>query len=492
MPKYRLRQVHQITMLYIFWFLHQTTTGRGEGAQKGCCISFDSYIKPQLASCCFGFLNVVYLLIPTSNHNPRCDIRWWCALYIFWFLHQTTTQVEQLSHKEWLYIFWFLHQTTTFCRNCHKSPLLYIFWILHQTTTAMLPSPTRERCISFESYIKPQLYGIGDMISSVVYLLNPTSNHNLRLEKLRKKPLYIFWILHQTTTVPPIGEDLQRCISFESYIKPQLALVLADELAGCISFESYIKPQPSVVIPVQLESCISFESYIKPQPGPCFDIGTPVVYLLNPTSNHNVSDEQTAINMLYIFWILHQTTTWQAYLSISLQLYIFWILHQTTTYSQLWKYFNTLYIFWILHQTTTGGRSCFLRYCCISFESYIKPQPCVSLCVCAWVVYLLNPTSNHNCRIRFDALAPLYIFWFLHQTTTSLPPLTGSKCCISFESYIKPQLRSEALKAHCVVYLLNPTSNHNLWKCVIMEIAVVYLLNPTSNHNSRAECINFL
>ena len=201
MPKYRLRQVHQITMLYIFWFLHQTTTGRGEGAQKGCCISFDSYIKPQLASCCFGFLNVVYLLIPTSNHNhelrthapfhvvylliPTSNHNSWhrlvwrqhvvyllnptsnhnvyakhlymLALYIFWFLHQTTTQVEQLSHKEWLYIFWFLHQTTTlgigsfggsmlyifwilhqtttFCRNCHKSPLLYIFWILHQTTT---------------------------------------------------------------------------------------------------------------------------------------------------------------------------------------------------------------------------------------------------------------------------------------------------------------------------------------------------------------------
>ena len=38
---------------------------------EGRCISFDSYIKPQLASCCFGFLKVVYLLIPTSNHNSH-------------------------------------------------------------------------------------------------------------------------------------------------------------------------------------------------------------------------------------------------------------------------------------------------------------------------------------------------------------------------------------------------------------------------------------
>ena len=222
MPKYRLRQVHQITMLYIFWFLHQTTTGRGEGAQKGCCISFDSYIKPQLASCCFGFLNVVYLLIPTSNHNPRCDIRWWCALYIFWFLHQTTTQVEQLSHKEWLYIFWFLHQTTTLGIGSFGGSMLYIFWILHQTTTAArwwsrstgcisfesyikpqrnsLRTLSEARCISFESYIKPQRQCCLHRQGSVVYLLNPTSNHNPAAGTSLSPWLYIFWILHQTTT----------------------------------------------------------------------------------------------------------------------------------------------------------------------------------------------------------------------------------------------------------------------------------------------------
>ena len=47
------------------------------------CISFDSYIKPQLLFCLSARYLVVYLLIPTSNHNPH-----WCVpilpvLYIF-------------------------------------------------------------------------------------------------------------------------------------------------------------------------------------------------------------------------------------------------------------------------------------------------------------------------------------------------------------------------------------------------------------------------
>ena len=33
------------------------------------CISFDSYIKPQLTRYLFDESKVVYLLIPTSNHN---------------------------------------------------------------------------------------------------------------------------------------------------------------------------------------------------------------------------------------------------------------------------------------------------------------------------------------------------------------------------------------------------------------------------------------
>ena len=82
--------------------------------------------------------------------------------------------------------------------------------------------------------------------------------------------------------------------------------------------------------------------------------------------------------------------------------------------------------------------SCLQR--CISFESYIKPQ-----------------------HLRH--------------------PLRTGGSCISFESYIKPQLYLNYFFFHVVVYLLNPTSNHNQWICGIRCQAVVYLLNPTSNHN---------
>ena len=143
--------------LYIFWFLHQTTTEEMKIVLNFRCISFDSYIKPQLGSISPLKGTVVYLLIPTSNHNPA-----------------TRTIVAEL-----LYIFWFLHQTTT--RT----------WLQRLLT----------RCISFDSYIKPQPNSFLWCIGCVVYLLIPTSNHNHRARLVNVRKLYIFWFLHQTTTI---------------------------------------------------------------------------------------------------------------------------------------------------------------------------------------------------------------------------------------------------------------------------------------------------
>ena len=147
------------------------------------------------------YLCVVYLLIPTSNHNPTPPLWFTKALYIFWFLHQTTT--HELSY--------------TFDRK------LYIFWFLHQTTTEGRARTLKYRCISFDSYIKPQQCHIIEIEILVVYLLIPTSNHNLVAFVLEEvlvvylliptsnhNPsyevpshigLYIFWFLHQTTTL---------------------------------------------------------------------------------------------------------------------------------------------------------------------------------------------------------------------------------------------------------------------------------------------------
>ena len=106
-------------------------------------------------------------------------------------------------------------------RHIEKTFLLYIFWILHQTTTLLELLLFPCCCISFESYIKPQLCPRWWMPSHVVYLLNPTSNHNLMPVSFRASALYIFWILHQTTTPTLPFSHLCSCISFESYIKPQ-------------------------------------------------------------------------------------------------------------------------------------------------------------------------------------------------------------------------------------------------------------------------------
>ena len=122
---------------------------------------------------------------------------------------------------------------------------------------------------------------------NVVYLLIPTSNHNLVFCNTICIELYIFWFLHQTTTA-------SRAI-------------------------------------IRIFSCISFDSYIKPQPRPRMWYKKHVVYLLIPTSNHNLSMVKLTNSLLYIFWFLHQTTTLTAVLSVISELYIFWFLHQTTT-----------------------------------------------------------------------------------------------------------------------------------------------------------------
>ena len=146
-----------VLQLYIFWFLHQTTTWLGLDSYSCCCISFDSYIKPQLVTFNVHLLQVVYLLIPTSNHNhgvtlvgchsvvylliPTSNHNSFIGrnlrdgLYIFWFLHQTTTVRIACVGACKLYIFWFLHQTTTYFGMMIYENRLYIFWFLHQTTT---------------------------------------------------------------------------------------------------------------------------------------------------------------------------------------------------------------------------------------------------------------------------------------------------------------------------------------------------------------------
>ena len=121
---------------------------------------------------------------------------------------------------------------------------------------------------------------------------------------------------------------------------------------------------------------------------------------------------------------------------------------------------------------------------CLSLDSYIKPQHKPQLLMIWDVVYLLIPTSNHNRACAGTTLTRLFISWFLHQTTTCTALAYVVVCCLSLDSYIKPQLSVSMIFRCWVVYLLIPTSNHNRYPARLQADPVVYLLIPTSNHNA--------
>ena len=231
-------------LLYIFIFLHQTTTLPHFAFASVCCISLYSYIKPQpggwwyiLASVVYLYIptsnhnaihelplaiRVVYLYIPTSNHNTRIRVRLWiCVVYLY-----IPTSNHNCKHVPfrftWLYIFIFLHQTTTisiFLKSPSRCISLYSYIKPQPPSTYTHP---RRSCISLYSYIKPQRWPSPFQSSTVVYLYIPTSNHNKASTESKSflvvylyiptsnhnitgcrytiTRLYIFIFLHQTTT----------------------------------------------------------------------------------------------------------------------------------------------------------------------------------------------------------------------------------------------------------------------------------------------------
>ena len=272
-------------------------------------------------------------MIPTSNHNsPGAKVRNSCVVYLLIPTSNHNWRFHSYRRRSVVYL---LIPTSNhnYFNNITTVEELYIFWFLHQTTTADSQSFWCCCCISFDSYIKPQPRQHGQV-------------------------------------------NELCCISFDSYIKPQRRTRLLQNPSRCISFDSYIKPQPVVGVEGAVLCCISFDSYIKPQPIHNYIRLNSVVYLLIPTSNHNLIYALTLLGRLYIFWFLHQTTTWALRYNFPLS--------------------------------------------CISFDSYIKPQLWGGVGCSALVVYLLIPTSNHNYLLSTLESDGLYIFWFLHQTTTQV------------------------------------------------------------------------
>ena len=124
--------------LYIILFLHQTPPWRELTKYLQSCISFFSYIKPQLLVKCVTLGYVVYHSFPTSNHNVSCEI--FIKYLVVYHSFPTSNHNSGLSLKipERLYIILFLHQTTTCWKCSAKGLLLYIILFLHQTTTHWL------------------------------------------------------------------------------------------------------------------------------------------------------------------------------------------------------------------------------------------------------------------------------------------------------------------------------------------------------------------
>ena len=252
------------TPLYLFWFLHQTTTTNLSSQSLVSCISFDSYIKPQPAAAFSATFCVVSLLIPTSNHNlpPHACVP--LLLYLFWFLHQTTTNEDTEAYQVGCISFdsyikpqprchlWPLGSVVSLLipTSNHNSKVcgtsytkLYLFWFLHQTTTNLVNKIGIVSCISFDSYIKPQLNMMAHGMDGVVSLLIPTSNHNSERFRFRERELYLFWFLHQTTTSRSLSNSALALYLFWFLHQTTTVIEISSTTIRCISFDSYIKPQ---------------------------------------------------------------------------------------------------------------------------------------------------------------------------------------------------------------------------------------------------------
>ena len=141
----------------------------------------------------------------------------------------------------------------------------------------------------------------------IVLFLHQTTTYPLPISKYHS--LYIVLFLHQTTTLSGCRLLLCCCISYYSYIKPQLDSEARLAALRCISYYSYIKPQLQQLCSVSLQ----------------------VVYRTIPTSNHNIITDVCGRIPLYIVLFLHQTTTPLFFNFFYYGLYIVLFLHQTTT-----------------------------------------------------------------------------------------------------------------------------------------------------------------
>ena len=295
--------------------------------------------------------------------------------------------------------------------------------------------------------------------------------------------LYLIEILHQTTTHCKCIQFTLCCILSKFYIKPQQLREAHWELFRCILSKFYIKPQhlsqmigPSSV--VSYRNSTSNHNRIRLR----FSERIVVSYR-NSTSNHNKNNGATAIKMLYLIEILHQTTTLisvssfstscilskfyiKPQLPVALLRYVVVVSYRNSTSNHnsgtttpnsalVVSYRNStsnhnrgrtlcgiceLYLIEILHQTTTN-------------------RPHVKRFRRLYLIEILHQTTTPS-SLTYSA-RPLYLIEILHQTTTTVAFSVATACCILSKFYIKPQPSRRRLPTCGVVSYRNSTSNHN-------------------------------
>ena len=230
---------------------------------------------------------VVYGLFPTSNHNLYALDDVTLKLFMVFFLHQTTTFMYCVIRFVALFMVFFLHQTTTVC-NTRRYALC---------------------CLWSFSYIKPQptyrsAYGF-----PVVYGLFPTSNHNGWIAAAIGVLLFMVFFLHQTTTASH-GDCRWVRLFMVFFLHQTTTIHLRHPYErSCLWSFSYIKPQLCGWYLYFSPRCLWSFSYIKPQPSGFSPIFRSVVYGLFPTSNHNLDKVVVYLEVLFMVFFLHQTTT---------------------------------------------------------------------------------------------------------------------------------------------------------------------------------------
>ena len=231
-----------------------------------------------------------------------------------------------------------------------------------------------------------------------------------------------------------------RCISFYSYIKPQLLNSVGQPNVGCISFYSYIKPQQGKYL--QRPRC--------------------VVYRSIPTSNRNQLPVLVIVSRLYIVLFLHQTATCQS------------CLHRFPSCISFYSYIKPQ------HNPQTGLRDS----SCISFYSYIKPQP-----------FSVKRVIKIRCISFYSYIKPQHISGFIQNVLRCISFYSYIKPQLSrqSQSYELVVYRSiptsnrnmiaGRLESDSVVYRSIPTSNRNVYSKLLFQLVVVYRSIPTSNRN---------